>query len=367
LLDYALTKHYAWLASPAAAMKLFTRQSESGSELRWKLRIAGISLPVLFLGFSCARLVLCQDRASDESAFRGNRAEIAITIHDRSGEIIAVPAMVKLYHAGALAGESATSKGRAFFILNSLGDYTITVDAGGYKSVQKDISLTMAIRDEEEIYLSRDTSANGSTGAHGKPLLAPKAKEALDKGLQSLNENKLEQAQKFLDEAMKLAPGHPDVLYAEGVIYLKRREWVKAQTVLEKATQLDPDSARIFTALGMAFIDQGKYEQAIPPLERSLQLNPASSETHWTLARAYYSHERYDAALKESQEALFEAHGAAPEIELLVAQSLTAVGRYEDAAQTLRDYLKNHPKEAGATTARKWLERLAADGKIRRN
>jgi tetratricopeptide (TPR) repeat protein len=117
----------------------------------------------------------------------------------------------------------------------------------------------------------------------------------------------------------------------------------------------------------MAFIDQGKYEQAIPPLERSLQLNPSSSETHWTLARAYYSHEQYDAALQESQEALSEAHGAAPEIELLVAQSLTAVGRYEDAAQTLRDYLKNHPKEAGSTTARKWLDRLAADGKIRRN
>jgi tetratricopeptide (TPR) repeat protein len=274
---------------------------------------------------------------------------------------------VKLYHLGALVGQSTTSKGRAFFILNALGDYTITVDAGGYKSVQKDISLTMAIRDEEEIYLSRDTPANESAGVPGKPLLAPKAKEALDKGLQALNDNKLEQAQKFLDEAMKLAPGHPDVLYAEGVIYLKRREWTKAQSVLEKATQLDPESARSFTALGMAFIDQGKYEQAIPPLERSLKLNPTSSETHWTLGKAYYSHEQYDAALKESQEALAESHGAAPEIELLVAQSLTAVGRYEDAAQALRDYLKNHPKEAGAATARKWLDRLAADGKIRRN
>jgi tetratricopeptide (TPR) repeat protein len=117
----------------------------------------------------------------------------------------------------------------------------------------------------------------------------------------------------------------------------------------------------------MAFIDQGKYEQAIPPLERSLKINPASSETHWTLAKAYYSHEQYDAALKEAQEALAESHGASPEIELLVAQSLTAVGRYEDAAQTLRDYLKNHPKDAGAATARKWLDRLAADGKIRPN
>jgi predicted Zn-dependent protease len=71
--------------------------------------------------------------------------------------------------------------------------------------------------------------------------------------------------------------------------------------------------------------------------------------------------------LKEAQEALAESHGASPEIELLVAQALTAVGRYEDAAQTLRDYLKNLPRDAGAATVLKWLDRLAADGKIRRN
>jgi len=359
LLDGAHTKHYAWLESPAAVMNLPTERRKS--------QMMRMLLLALLPAFSCAQSLLCQDRGSDEASFRGNRAEIAITVHDRSGEIIAVPAMVKLYHAGALAGQSATSKGRAFFILSALGDYTITVDAGGYKSVQKDVSLTMPIRDEEEIYLSRENPGNDSTGVPGKPVLAPKAKEALDKGLQALNENKLEQAQKSLDEAVKLAPGHPDVLYAQGVIYLKRREWVKAQDVLEKATQLDPESARTFTALGMAFIDQGKFEQAIPPLERSLKINPASSETHWTLAKAYYSHEQYDAALKEAQDALAESRGASPEIELLVAQSFTAVGRYEDAAQALRDYLKNHPKDAGAATARKWLDRLAADGKIRRN
>jgi tetratricopeptide (TPR) repeat protein len=329
--------------------------------------IKRVSLLVLLLAIPSAQSVFCQGRASDESAFRGNRAEIAITVLDRSGGVVAAPTMVKLYHAGALIGQSSTSKGRAFFILNSLGDYTITVDAGGYQSVQKDISLTMAIRDEEEIYLTRDSLAKDSAGASGKPLLAPKAKEALDKGLEALNENKLDQAQKFLDQAMKLAPGHPDVLYAQGVIHLKRREFEKAQNVLEKATQLDPSSARTFTALGMAFVDQGKYEQAVPPLQRSLQLDPASSETHLTLAKAYYNREQYQDALKESQEALSAAHGAAPEIELLVAQSLTAVGRYEDAAQVLRDYLKNHPKDAGAGKARKWLDRLAADGKIRHN
>jgi tetratricopeptide (TPR) repeat protein len=286
-------------------------------------------------------------------------------VRDRSGEVITVPAMVKVYHSGTLTGQAATSKGRAFFILHSLGDYTITVDASGYKSAQKDVSLNVAVTDEEEIYLVRDSSGNGNTTVPGKPLLAPKAKEAFDKGLQALDANKLDDAQKFVDQALKLAPSNPDVLYVQGVIYLKRRNWSKAQNVLERATQIDPNHARALTALGMALVDEGKFEQAIEPLERSTKLTPGDWQTHWTLAKAYYHHEQFDLALKTSQQALEESHGAAPDIQLLVAQSLTAVGRYEDSAQTLRDFLKNYPKEPGAATARRWLERLASDGKIR--
>ena len=248
-------------------------------------------------------------------------------------------------------------------ILSSLGNYTISAEANGYRSAQKDVSFSVAGNAEEELILQPDSTAE-ALGTSARPLLAPKAKEALEKGLQALNDEKLDQAEKLVGEAMKLAPGNPEVLYVQGVVYLKRRNWAKAQSVLEKATQIDPNHARAFAALGMALADEGKYDQAIAPLERSLQLDPGGWETHWTLGKAYYHHEQYDEALKTSQEALAESHGAAPEIELLVAQSLTAVGRYGDAAQTLRGFLKNHGDQPGAASARRWLDRLTADGKI---
>jgi tetratricopeptide (TPR) repeat protein len=116
----------------------------------------------------------------------------------------------------------------------------------------------------------------------------------------------------------------------------------------------------------MALTDQGKYDQAIAPLEKSLQLEASGWETHWALAKAYYHREQYDLALKTSQLALTESNGKAPQIELLVAQSLTAVGRYDDAAQTLRTFLKNHGDRPEAGTARRWLEGLANNGKIQR-
>jgi len=332
-----------------------------------RLRIVRFLLPITFCLLLWSLPARCQDNSgNDEGLFRGNRAELAVTVRDSSGEPIAAPATVKLLRYGVPTNQAATSKGKVSFILPGLGDYTLIVGAPGYKTQQKDVSVPVELKAEVDVVLGRDSSSGDVSGVPGRPVLAPKAKEAFDKGLQALSHDNMKEADKYVAEAMKLAPGHPDVLYAQGVLYLKQRNWVQAQEVLEKATQIDPSHARAFAALGMALADQGKYDTAIPPLEKSLELEAGGWETRWTLAKAYYQHQQYEEALKTSQEALTASNGKAPEIELLVAQSLTAVGRYEDSATALRDFLKNHPDRPEAATARRYLARLTADGKIRR-
>src|ERR1700740_449570 len=328
------------------------------------LRFLRYLRPILTCVFLSPLPSLCQDSGGEGTVLRGNRVEIAVTVRDSSGEPISAPASVKLLHDGILVDQKAASHGRTFFVPPTLGNFSVIAEATGYKAGQKDLSLNVAVKTEVDVYLQ---SASGdAVGVPGKPLLAPKAREALDKGLQAINANKLDEADKYVGEAMRLAPGHPDVLFVQGVLFLRRRSWTEAQTVLEKSTQLDPGNPRAFAALGMAFANQAKYEEAIPPLEKSLQLEPGGWETRWTLAKAYYHHQQYEQALKTSQQALAESNGKAPEIELLVAQSLTAVGRYEDSAKTLREFLKNHGDRPEAATARRWLENLANSGKIRR-
>jgi Flp pilus assembly protein TadD len=318
--------------------------------------------PTLLSLFLSPISMLCQDSGGEGTVFRGDRPEISVTVRDSSGEPISAPASVKLYHDGIPVDQRAASHGRAFFIPRILGTFTIIVEATGYRAAQKDVSVPVAVKSEVDIYLQ--PSANDNVGVLGKPLLAPKAKEAFDKGLQAINANKLADAEKFVSEAVKLAPGHPDVLFLQGVLFLTRHNWSAAQTSLETATQLDPVNPRAFAALGMALTNQAKYEEALAPLEKSSQLDPGSWETRWTLAKAYYHHEQYDEALKASQQALAESNGKAPEIELLVAQSLTAVGQYEDSAKILRDFIKNHGDRPEAVTARRWLDGLSKNGKI---
>ena len=331
-----------------------------------RLRLDLAVLPLAVLLYVCPSPLRCQDSGDEGTMIRGDRAELSITVRDTSGALIATPSSVKLYKNGVPNDQSSTSQGRAFFIARGFGEFTIIVEAAGYKSAQKDVSITIAGRSEVDIFLQRELGANESASAPGKPILAPEAQKALSKGAQALRDGKLDQAEKELTKAANLAPGNPDVLYIQGMLYLRQSKWEKAEPVLQRADQLDPNQARVLSALGMALSNQKKYEQAIPALEKSIQLEPnASWETDWALAKAYYSREQYGPALKMADQAHTSSHGSTPQVELLLAQCLTAVGRFEDSAQVLRAFLKSNEQSPEAVTARRWLDNLAADGKIR--
>lgn len=321
-------------------------------------------LPGLAFTFS----LFGQEVGSQEKEFFGNGSVITVTVHDASGEPFSSPAVVKLFRGQVPSGQRDTSRGVTEFVVIGFGEYSVVVAAPGYPEVQKDFSVDTTGDARVDVYLRQTSGGGNPATAPGRMVLAPNAKEALDKGLRALRENNLGEAEKYLGKAMRLAPGNPEVLYAQGMLSLKQRDWGQAQTVLEKATQIDPNSAPAFAALGLALYDQGKYDAAIAPLKKSLKLNPAGAwSTRWELAKSYYQREQYPEALNMSQEALARSNGSAPAIALLVAQSLTAVGRYEDAAKVLHEFLRDHADQQEAATARRWLEQLAASGKIRSN
>jgi tetratricopeptide (TPR) repeat protein len=328
------------------------------------------SNPVIRMVLACGAIaiwaavsVVGQERSEDMGGVRGNRAELSITIKEGSSQLIGPLVTVKLYRMGNLSEQMTTTKGRAVFILNELGDYTITADAIGYRSAQKEISVPIAVAAEEQITLQRDSNGE-ALGRDARPLLAPKAKESMDKALEALKENKLDQAEKLLDEAAKLAPNHPDVLYLQGVVFLRRNQPEKARGFLEKAAQVDPKNARVLSALGMALVNENRFDLAVAPLQQSAEIDPGRWDTHYALAKAFYNQQQFEGALQEAQRALGQSQGAEPAIELLMAQAQTAVGKFEDSAETLRTFLRLHPGDKGAATARRWLDRLIADGKV---
>jgi len=334
-----------------------------------RLRTGRLVIPIVFSALLSPLPAWCQDGVTEQTAISGNNAMIVVNVRNSSGDPLPATALVKLYRNGTIPnGQTTTSQGRAILLPQNLGDFLVVVEATGYKPSRTNVDVPIPVRVEVDVYLQPESEGNSNNtvnGAPGAPVLAPKAHKEADLGLKALQENRLDDAQKHLDAAAALAPNHPDVLYLFGVLYIRRNDLSRAQEALTKATQIDPKHARALAALGTVLSNQSKYEAALSPLEKALQINPHSWETRWTLAKACYYERLYDRALKESQSALAASEGRAPEIELLVAQSLTSVGRYEDSAQTLRNFIQNHPGHAQAATARRWLDRLKQAGKIR--
>ncbi len=330
---------------------------------RLALLLAHLVAPVLALRSAAYG----QEGANGGLIPRTDRPEISVVVHDRAGDLVTTAGTVKLYRDGMPAGSAALSRGRAFFGSVPFGNYTLVVDATGYKTTQKDVNVSISMPYQIDATLQRDSAPDLGAGMPSKPLLAPKAKEALDKSLKALSRNKLSEAEKYLNEALKLAPSHPDVLYVQGVLFLDQKSYPQAQSVLEKASQMDPTNGSAFSALGMALLNEGKYDQAIPPAEKSLQLDSRAWEPQWVLGEAYYHLQHYDEALRASQQAWTASSGKDPRIELLVAKSQTAVGQYEDAAQSLRDLVKRYGDSPEASTAKRYLDRLKTDGKIHSN
>jgi Tfp pilus assembly protein PilF len=328
-------------------------------------RFFAVFLGGLILPFA----VFSQDNGTAEKETFGNGVSISVTVHDDSGAPIPSAATVKLLRGTVPVAQTETSRGKAVLIVNKLGEFTLVVDAPGFREAQKDLSLGATGSAQADIFLQRAGGLEKTTAAGSKPILAPKAKEALDKGLAALSADKTAEAEKQIAVAMKLAPGNPDVLYAQGTLFIKGGKWPEAQSVLERATQIDPSHARAFAALGMALCDQGKYEAAIAPLEKSLQLDGTESpskswEAQWALAKAHYERGEYLEAAKLSQAALAGANGKEPKIALLTAQTLAATGEYGEAARVLREFLKTNGDRKEAATARRWLDNLTKDGKI---
>ncbi len=155
---------------------------------RLLLRTGAFLLPILLGSVFCPLAVWSQTNPGVPMRPRGMRVEIEVTIRDGSKEIISVPASVKLYLNGTPCGEGSTSNGRMVFLISDLGDFTVFVEAAGYKPGQKDAKVPEPDKVQVEVNLERDPSSSSTAGAGGNPILAPKAKEALDQGLQALRD-----------------------------------------------------------------------------------------------------------------------------------------------------------------------------------
>src|SRR5712692_6944581 len=286
-------------------------------------------------------------------------ADLVVRVRTMLGDALTAPAMVQISSVGTPPFTIPTRDGgRAMFNGLSLGSYTVVVDAPGYETKSEEVSLVVPGPANVLVYLRPESSEKKVNAPAGPPTLAPNAQTEVQKGLQALHDNQLEEALTKFEHASRMAPGNPYPHYLLGVVWGRKSNSERARKEFEISVGLDPHNGVAQLALGDLLLRLKDWAGSIRALEEAIASGSGTWQTHWKLATAYRNSRQFDQALAATNKALILANGKAPELDLLRAQALAALGRKSDDTEVLQKFLAEHPGDARAETAKRWLKQL---------
>ena len=172
---------------------------------------------------------------------------------------------------------------------------------------------------------------------------ADQAAADLAEGHLAVAQQQWEKAEISYARAVEQRPLAPEPLLALVQLEMKRGQVAQAQSRLETVLDAHPDHPYADGFLGELLLTRGDATAAIPHFETAARLNPKWSTPRVHLARYYYSKKQ----VAEGDEALVKGLQASPDneqMQLLLAVSLSAQRRFDEAIGHYDAVLKMNPK-----------------------
>lgn len=293
-------------------------------------------------------------------------SSVVVTVADENGNPIGEQALVKLYSDTNNTNTWGTTQKRSEAEFDNVppGDYEIEASAAGFQSGTQTLTV-MSAHEVFTVLVRLKLDASGSTPMI-KPgqLLAPKAQKETEKGLSALKAGNLNDAQKHLDNAFKIAPTNADVAFLLGYLYLQKKDKDQARAYFEKAVSFNPQHARALTSLGELYIDDGNYQAATDPLEKAVSADPGHWQAHWMLASAYLHQHELEKSVEQAKLAIQTGKGAANNAELVLGDALAGLGKSKEAIDAFQTFLEANPKSEVDGAVRDAIAKLQAPPKI---
>ncbi|MFM2404626.1 MAG: hypothetical protein RL223_2506 [Pseudomonadota bacterium] len=159
-------------------------------------------------------------------------------------------------------------------------------------------------------------------------LLAPRAKlVAL-----LLNQDRLPDAERELQQLRQLAPKRVDTVYFEGIVALRKGELARARTALQALLRGAPEHVLGLIALAEVEFQARSLEQAQAHAAKALSLSPTDPEARLTMARIQLRQGLHDAALVSLGPLLDKAQNVDTRALTLAAEAHLLAGRSTQAA-----------------------------------
>ncbi|MGA2280237.1 MAG: tetratricopeptide repeat protein [Verrucomicrobiota bacterium] len=150
------------------------------------------------------------------------------------------------------------------------------------------------------------------------------------------------------DQALRMNPLDPSVLYDLGNGFAKLGMWDEAIANYCKALEITPNQADILDNLGFARAAKKQYAGAITNFEAALKLKPDSASAHNNLATVLFIQKRFDEAVRHFREALRIMPGN-PQICSNLGDALVKQGQTTEAVRCYQEALRLKPGDPQIT------------------
>jgi tetratricopeptide (TPR) repeat protein len=232
----------------------------------------------------------------------------------------------------------------------------------GYRSDAVELGMRRSLDDPNvgTIILHRIGNVQGSTISVTTALAPKHAQKEYEKGIQSAEKGKFEDAEKHLSEATGTYPKYAIAWFALGQVQQRTGRTEEARKSYRAAIAADAKYVSPYDQLALLSAQQQKWQEAADYSRQAIGLNPVEfPSSFWYNALANYNLKKTDQAAKSATELvkLDTAHKY-PQAENLLAQISLEKGNYADAAAHLRTYLALAPNAQNADSLKQMLLKL---------
>jgi len=123
-------------------------------------------------------------------------------------------------------------------------------------------------------------------------------------GIQALDLQQWELAQKQLESAHAYAPSSTEINLALGNLWLQQQKATQAAACYLAVLQVDPRHKAALSNMGVLALSQKHWDSAVNYLSAAIDVDPSDAKTHYLYARAQFEAGHPDKALPEIQTAL---------------------------------------------------------------
>ncbi|HRR55568.1 MAG TPA: tetratricopeptide repeat protein [Acidobacteriota bacterium] len=280
--------------------------------------------------------------------------------------------------------ENTNREGRAEFKKLQDGIYRVWARSEGFAPAFQEF-FVLENGASKEVTLSLEPGDPNQALYFEDGNLAARANELLQQGAALLHQQKFDEAEKVLQEALSVNPSEPNTHFNLALVYLNQKQWDKAEESLHRAQALleifaraNPNNPMLRQQLENirqqvelmplrklageidTAMQNKEFETAVDKLEEMAELQPNNPNVYYNAALAYIQMNRMDEAVEQldkaieldpNQQAFTELKGRIGEIQearaeaalkakVATVQSLNQEGKHAEAIEKAKESLE---------------------------